>query len=136
MGKTPSDIISEMFDHDGFSKWLGIKRVKEELGHVILEMKVNEEMLNGFGIAHGGISYSLADSALAFASNSHGKKAYSIETSISHLQKVKPGDILRAEAKEIHRTYKTGLYEVRVTNQNGELVAIFKGTVYVSSKDW
>ena len=136
MSKSPSDIISEMFDHDGFSKWLGITRVKEELGHVILELEVNQDMLNGFGIAHGGISYSLADSALAFASNSHGKKAYSIETSISHLQMVKPGDIMRAEAIEIHRTYKIGIYEVRITNQKNELIAIFKGTVYVSSKDW
>jgi acyl-CoA thioesterase len=78
----------------------------------------------------------LADSALAFASNSHGQMALSIETSISHLVKVNDGDVLEAEAVEISRNKKIGLYEVNVTNQQGTLVSKFKGTVYISSKEW
>jgi len=97
---------------------------------------VRDEMLNGFGIAHGGICFSLADSALAFASNAHGHQAVSIETSISHLKPVKLNDILTATTKEIHLTARTGLYEVRITNQIEELVAYFKGTVYRNGKVW
>ena len=99
-------------------------------------MKVRKEMLNGFGIAHGGITYSFADSAFAFASNSRGKKAVSIETSISHLKTVNEGDVLTAKAKEIHVSNKIGTYLIDVTNQNDDLVASFKGTVYRTSKDW
>ena len=99
-------------------------------------MTVRKDMLNGFGIAHGGITYSLADSALAFACNSHGKKAVSVETSISHLVQLKEGDEIFANAKELSRSNKIGLYDVSITNANGELVASFKGTVYRTSKDW
>ena len=93
-------------------------------------------MTNGFGIAHGGITYSLADSALAFASNSHGKKSVSVETSISHIKPLKAGDLIIAEAEEISVTNKIGIYHIKIKNQNTELVASFKGTVYRTSKDW
>ena len=93
-------------------------------------------MLNGFGIAHGGITYSLADSALAFASNSDGIKAVSIETNISHLKTVHENDLLRATASLKSISNKIGLYEVEITNQNSILVALFKGTVYRTSEDW
>lgn len=125
-----------MYDGDPFSIWLGIERVHIEPGSVILKMQVRKEMLNGFGIAHGGITYSLADSALAFASNSHGRKCVSVETSISHTLAVKEGDVLSTKVKEQHLGNKTAIYEVRVENQNGELVALFKGTVYRTSKNW
>src|SRR3982750_2317400 len=89
-------VVSKMYDSDWFSQWLGIERVKVEPGSCVLKMKVRKEMLNGFGIAHGGITYSLADSALAFASNSHGRMSVSVETSISHTEAVKEGDELTA----------------------------------------
>ncbi len=94
-------------------------------------------MLNGFGIAHGGITYSLADSALAFASNSHGRKAVSVETSISHTKTLKENDVIIAEASEDHRSNKIAIYTVRITNTNdNSLVALFKGTVYLTSQNW
>ncbi len=129
-------IVSQMFDNDPFSRWLGIQRIDEGPGFCTLRMEVKEEMLNGFAIAHGGIAYSLADSALAFASNAHGKQAVSVETSISHIKQVKEGDVLTAQAAEESCSRKIGIYRVEVKNQNNELVALFKGTVYRTSKDW
>lgn len=129
-------IVTQMYDHDAFSQWLGIKRLGEDAGRATLQMTIRPEMTNGFGIAHGGITFSLADSALAFASNSHGRQAVSIETSISHTTSVKVGDILIAEAKEESLTHKIGIYTISVTNQEDKVVALFKGTVYRTSKEW
>lgn len=125
-----------MFANDAFSQWLGIEVVKVVAGSCVLKMKIRSEMTNGFGIAHGGICYSLADSALAFASNGHGQHAVSIETSISHIKAVKVGDELRAEAHEIAVSRKTGQYEVNIYNQKEELVAWFKGTIYKKEETW
>lgn len=136
MSKSPSEIIDIMMEKDAFSSWLKIQRIEEEAGRVVLSLTVEKDMLNGFQIAHGGITYSLADSALAFASNSHGRQAVSIETSISHIHKVSLGDILTAKTEEISRNYKIGIYQVSILNQDDVLVATFKGTVYFSSKEW
>jgi len=129
-------VVSKMFDSDWFSQWLGIERVEVKTGRSVLRMKVRKEMLNGFAIAHGGITYSLADSALAFASNSHGRMAVSIETSISHTLQVKENDMLTAVAEEVSLSNKIGIYNITVTNQENKKVAMFKGTVYRTSKDW
>ena len=125
-----------MYDNDAFSQWLGIELVDIEFGECTARMKVRDEMLNGFKIAHGGITYSLADSVFAFATNSIGQQAVSIETSISHTGKVVSGDILTAKSKRIHKTRRFASYLVSVTNQNDDLVASFKGTVYYTGKDW
>ncbi|RLD21720.1 MAG: thioesterase [Bacteroidetes bacterium] len=134
--KSPKEIVDLMFNNDPFSLWLGIVRIKDELGKSVLKMEVRKDMLNGFGIAHGGIAYAFADSALAFASNSHGRQALSVETSISHTKKVKEGDVLTTQVKEISLTNKIGIYQVFVENQDKELVAVFKGTVYRTEKYW
>ena len=128
-------VVDTMFENDYFSQWLGIERVTVEPGHCILKMKIRKEMLNGFSIAHGGIAYSLADSALAFASNSHGRKSVSIETSISHTVSLQEGDEIIATAKEESLSNKVGIYYITVTN-DGNTVALFKGTVYRTSKEW
>ncbi len=133
---TPSQIVSTMLEKDAFSQWLGITINKIELGTCILSCQVIEEMLNGFQILHGGISYSIADSALAFASNSYGNKCVSIETSISHTRPAKIGDFLTATCKEINRGKTIAIYEVAVTNQDQKLIAIFKGTVSISVDTW
>ncbi len=125
-----------MFNNDPMSQWLGIERVEDGAGISVLRMTVREEMLNGFAIAHGGIAYSLADSALAFASNSHGIQAVSIETSISHVAAVKLGDVLTTRVIEQNLTKRTGLYAVEVFNQEQKVVAYFKGTVYRTGKPW
>ncbi len=132
----PARIVDAMMEKDYFSQWLGIERVEEGEGRSVLRMVVRREMLNGFGIAHGGITYSLADSAFAFASNSRGRHAVSIETSISHTEKVKEGDVLTAEAVEEKLSYKIANYRITVTNQEGSVVALFKGIVYRSGKEW
>lgn len=122
-------------NHDLFSQWLGIEVVEIKSGYACLKMKIKKDMLNGFGIAHGGITYSIADSALAFASNSHGEKCVSLETSISHTQSLKEGDEIIAVAIEDHRSSKIAVYSVKVTSGE-QVVALFKGTVYRTSKVW
>lgn len=129
-------IVDKMFNNDPMSQWLGISRIQDGPGISVLRMKVRQEMLNGFSIAHGGITYSLADSALAFASNSHGIQSVSVETSISHVSPVKEGDVLETEVTEVNLTRSTGLYYVTVKNQDGKAVAHFRGTVYRTGKEW
>lgn len=129
-------IVDKMFNNDPMSQWLGITRIQDGPGVSVLRMKVRQEMLNGFSIAHGGITYSLADSALAFASNSHGIQSVSVETSISHVSPVKEGDELETEVTEVNLTRSTGLYYVTIKNQEGKAVAHFRGTVYRTGKEW
>lgn len=129
-------VVDKMYDNDPFSLWLGIKRLEDAPGRSVLQMVVRKEMLNGFSILHGGITYSLADSALAFASNAHGIKAVSIETSISHVEACKEGDVLTAIAEEKHLSNKIGVYYVAVLNQDQKQVALFKGTVYRTGNPW
>jgi len=129
-------VVDKMYNNDPFSKWLGIERIKDGPGESVLRMTVRREMLNGFNIAHGGITYSLADSALAFASNGHGRMSVSVETSISHTESLKEGDIITATAKEMSLSNKIGIYHIEITNQDSKMVALFKGTVYRTSKSW
>ena len=129
-------IVSKMYDNDWFSQWLGIERVLIEQGHCILKMKIRKEMLNGFGSTHGGITFSFADSALAFASNAHGRLSVALDCNISFPVAVKEGDVLTCEAKELSLTAKTGTYLIEVKNQKNQNVAFFKGTVYRTSKEW
>jgi acyl-CoA thioesterase len=135
--QTPSDITNTMMANDFFSQWLGIQVLEVKEGTCKLQMTVRKDMLNGFGIAHGGITYSLADSALAFASNSHGKKSVSVETSISHTESLKEHDVIIAEANEDKCSNKIGIYTIKITRISDlKMVALFKGTVYRTSKDW
>ncbi len=129
-------VVEKMMENDAFSQWLGIQVEEVKKGFCKLQMTVSKQMLNGFHIAHGGISYALSDSALAFAANSYGFKCVSVETSISHIKPVYENDMLTAVASEKSRTNKIGIYEVEVFNQNREKVALFKGIVYISSKIW
>ena len=129
-------IVDKMMEKDLFSQWLGIERLEESEGYCQLKMTIRAEMCNGFEIAHGGITYSFADSALAFASNSHGIQAVSIETSISHIRPLKPGDVIIATAEEKSLSKKIGIYEIRIEKETGELVALFKGTVFRKETQW
>ena len=129
-------VVNEMIVNDEFSKWLGIKVLVVNKGNCVLQMKVRKEMTNGFNIAHGGITYALADSALAFAANTCGIKSVSIETSISHTKKVLAGDVLSCYTKEINRSKKTAIYYVIIKNQDDSEVAHFKGTVFITDKKW
>lgn len=130
------EIVQQMFDNDAFSKWLGIEVIEIGEGISTLRMTVRKEMLNGFEVLHGGITYSLADSALAFASNAYGRKSMSIETSISHTLSCKEGDVLTTKTVERSLSNKIGVYDISVYNQDEKVVALFKGTVYRSDKNW
>lgn len=124
-----------MLSLDAFSKWLGIEVISSELGKVKVGLKIRKEMLNSMNKAHGGISYSLADTAFGFAANTHGKYAVSIETSINHIEALNEGDYLTAESVIEKVGNKLGFNIVEV-KRGDELVALFKGVVYRTSKDW
>jgi len=134
--KSPEEIVELMMENDAFSQWMGIEVVAVEKGHCQLNCTVHEHMLNGFQILHGGISYSLSDSALAFASNSYGNKCMSIETSISHLRKVELNDTLIVTCNEISRRKTIGIYSVSIKKSDGTEISRFKGTVHISTEIW
>ena len=129
-------VVQRMFENDPYSQWLGIERRSVMPGSCVLRMRVREEMGNGFGIAHGGITYALSDSALAFAANSHGVQAVSIETSITHTRPAKREDTLVATAAELNRSERFATYHVTVMNQDGKTVSLFKGTVFRTGEPW
>ncbi|WP_420577276.1 hydroxyphenylacetyl-CoA thioesterase PaaI [Ekhidna sp.] len=131
----PEKIVTEMMANDSFSQWLGVEVLEVREGYAQIKMTVREEMLNGHRVAHGGISFSLADSAFAFASNSHGQKAVSIETSINHIKPIFEGDELIATAEKESISRSLGQYIVRVT-RNNELVGLFKGVVFRKEERW
>jgi len=134
---TPNEIVQTgMYENDAFSKWLGIELINISRGYAKIKMTVREEMTNGFKIALGGITYSLADSAFAFASNSWGEQAVSIETSISHTKPVQIDDVLTAETSMKNKSKRLAIYNVTVTNQDEKVVALFKGTVFHTGKKW
>jgi acyl-CoA thioesterase len=132
----PASIVNEMMRNDFFSQWLGIEVVSINEGNCELRMKIRKEMLNGFGIAHGGIAFSLADSALAFASNSGNRKSLVLDASMSFLTPVNEHDVLTATAVEHNSTRKTGIYLVEVVNQDARKVALFKGIVFRKNDEW
>ncbi|WP_438966289.1 PaaI family thioesterase [Flavobacterium sp.] len=125
----------KMLAQDAYSQWLGIEILECEIGRCKVAMKVRPEMLNSMQKAHGGITYSLADTAFGFAANTHGKFAVSIETSINHIEAVNEGDYLVAESVIEKVNNKLGFNIIEV-KRNGELVALFKGVVYRTQKDW
>jgi acyl-CoA thioesterase len=127
-------VVDRMLETDHFSNWMGVKILEVKESYSKIQMTLRKEMLNGFGIAHGGITFSLADSAFAFACNSDGKVTVALDVSISFPKAGKEGDVLTAEAKLVNKTNRTGLYLIEVKNQRGELVALFKGTCYKTEK--
>lgn len=133
---SPEQIFHRMFDNDPFSQWMGMELVSVGPGTCTLKMTVRKEMLNGFGVAHGGITFSLADSAFAFACNSHGRHAVSIHCSIEHAAPVREGDVLTAAATEEHLGNSVSNYAIRVTKADGSPVAFFRGVAYRKQREW
>lgn len=133
---SPAAIVERMIEFDAFSQWLGIEVLETGLGYSKIRMQVRPEMVNGFRIAHGGITFSFADSAFAFASNSRGRHAVSVDTSINHLLAVKIGDELIAEAEELNLGHRLANYQVTVYRGTDEKVALFKGMVYRKDQVW
>lgn len=127
-------VVTHMMKNDLFSQWLGIEIVEIKKGYSKTKMAVRKEMINGLGIVHGGIAFSLADSAFAFACNNRNNLSVALDTSINFLKPVRVEDVLVAEAKEIHNGKSTGLYQISITNQHNHLVALFKGTCFRTNK--
>lgn len=123
-------VVDKMMADDAFSQWLGIEVLNVKPGYVSLSMKVRPDMMNGFNVSHGGIAFSLADSALAFASNSYGRVALALENNISFIRKASEGDTLVATTDELSLGNRIGVYNITIVNQDEKQIAAFRGTVF------
>ena len=128
-------VVSHMMQNDFFSQWLGIEVLEVAPRRSTCRLTVRQEMVNGLGVTHGGIAFSLADSAFAFACNTHGKLTVSIDNSITYPAPIHAGDVLTAVAQEEASSGRLSYYRADVTNQHGEVVALFRGTAFKTSRD-
>lgn len=128
-------VVAEMLEHDAFSRWLGLEVTSVAPDAATVRMTVRPEMVNGFGACHGGIAFSLADSALAFASNTHGRVTVSVENSIRYPAPIAPGDVLTATAVQETAGRRLAFFNVTVTRDTGDVVGLFRGTVYRTSRE-
>jgi acyl-CoA thioesterase len=124
------EVISHVFEQDLFSQWLGIEILEIREGYAKTKMTVRKEMINGLGIVHGGIAFSIADSTFAFACNNRNQLSVALDTSINFLKPLKVGDVITAESREVHNGKSTGLYQIEIFNQHNHMVALFKGTCF------
>lgn len=127
-------VVNHLTENDLFSKWLGIEVLEIREGYSKIKMTIRNEMQNGFGIVHGGVTFSLADSAFAFACNNRNNLSLALDASINFIKPVHFGDVLSAEAKELHNGKSTGLYQISISNQNDHVIALFKGTCFRTGK--
>ncbi len=134
MQTTHQEVVDHMMENDFFSQWMGVEVLEVREGYSRIKMTIREEMVNGFGIVHGGLPFSLADSAFAFACNNRNNLSVALDVTITFTKAVNVGDVLTAEAKEIHNGRSTGVYLVSIFNQKNEQVALFKGTCFRTGK--
>jgi acyl-CoA thioesterase len=134
MHTTHEAVVTHMMQNDFFSQWMGVEVLEVKEGYSKIKMTIRKEMVNGFGIVHGGLPFSLADSAFAFACNNRNNLSVALDVTITFMKAVNVGDVLTAEAKEIHNGRSTGVYLIQVTNQRNEQVALFKGTCFRTGK--
>ncbi len=127
---SPLELAQYMLSQDEFSKWMGIKLIEVREKYCLIEMPIKAEMINGLRTVHGGVTFSLADSALAFSSNNTNEASVALHCAMNFTKAVKMGDVLRAESILVSDTRKTGVYDISIKNQLGNLVASFRGTVY------
>jgi acyl-CoA thioesterase len=132
--KLAQKVVDKMTEHDEFSQWMGVEVLEIREGYSRIKMTIRKEMLNGFGIVHGGIPFSLADSAFAFACNNRNNLSVALDVTITFTKVVNTGDVLTAEAKEVHNGRSTGVYLISVFNQKNQQVALFKGTCFRTGK--
>ncbi|HAL94662.1 MAG: hydroxyphenylacetyl-CoA thioesterase PaaI [Chitinophagaceae bacterium] len=128
-------VVEKMMQEDRFSQWMGIEVIEVREGYSRIRMTIRPEMVNGFGIVHGGVTFALADSAFAFACNNRNDLSVALDTSINFTKQVLVGDQLTAEATELHNGKSTGLYQIAIQNQHQQLVAQFKGLCYRTHKN-
>lgn len=131
---TARETADYIFSKDQFSQWLGIELLDIKDNYCLIKMPIKSEMINGLGTVHGGVTFAFADSALAFSSNNNGDAAVALNCFISFSKAVREGDILVAESVLLTDTRKTAVYDITITNQDDEVVAGFRGTVYKIGK--
>lgn len=131
---TSTELAHYILNQDEFSKWMGIQFIEIKDQYCLIEMPIRKEMINGLGTVHGGVTFAFADSALAFSSNNTNNASVALQCSINFTKAVRYGDVLRAESILISDTRKTGIYDIKITNQHNELVGSFRGTVYKIGK--
>src|SRR6478735_3710936 len=129
-----TSVVDHMMENDYFSQWMQVKVLDISEGYSKIQMVIRKEMVNGFGIVHGGIPFSLADTAFAFACNNRNNLSVALDVTITFTKAVNVGDVLTAEAKEFHNGRSTGVYQIIVSNQNNEQIALFKGTCFRTGK--
>jgi acyl-CoA thioesterase len=134
MSSIHKEVVDHMMENDFFSQWMGVEVLEVKEGYSKIKMTVRKEMVNGFGIVHGGIPFSLADSAFAFACNNRNNLSVALDVTITFTKAVNVNDVLTAEAKEVHNGRSTGVYLITILNQNNEQVALFKGTCFRTGK--
>lgn len=132
--ETPLQIVQKLLNNDAFSRWMGLEIVEAKPGLCSCACIINNQMLNGYRIAHGGILFSLADTALAFAAATYGEESIAIEHSISFIKKTEPGQTVTATAICEHMGRKTAVVKIEIRNSELALVALSKGTVYKTGK--
>jgi acyl-CoA thioesterase len=130
---SPEEVLKIMLKNDRFTDWLGLQIIEIGKGYCKLQYRITEDMMNGFNSIHGGILFAAADSAFAFACNSHGHLTVALDATVSFTKPAKTGELLHVEAVEVFLGNKIGIYDVRTTNEKDELVALFKGTAYRTS---
>ena len=130
-----NNVVKRMMQNDSFSQWMGLEVLEVREGYSKVKMTIRKEMINGFGIVHGGLAFSLADSAFAFACNNRNNISVALDVTITFTKAVNVDDVLTAEAKENHNGRSIGVYLISITNQNSEQVAIFKGTCFRTGKN-
>jgi acyl-CoA thioesterase len=118
---------AKMFANDRASRGLGMELAEVGVGTAKMKMQVRPDMLNGHGTCHGGFIFALADSTFAFACNSHNDVTVAAGCNIEYLQPAYENDILTASGHEVALIGRTGIYDIRVENQNGETIATFRG---------
>ena len=124
---TVEEVGASMMSRDITAQWLGIALDEVRAGYARMHMKVKPEMANGHGICHGGLIFTLADTTFAYACNSHNQVALASSCMIDFLSPGQVGDVLSAEAVEQVLRGRHGVYDVRVANQSGEIIAMFRG---------
>ncbi|RLZ08636.1 hydroxyphenylacetyl-CoA thioesterase PaaI [Faecalibacter macacae] len=130
----PQRLLHAMTANDKFSEWLGLEVLEVREGYAKLQAKIRPEMMNGVGSVHGGVTFSMADSAFAFSCNMYNNISVALDVHISFTKAGRDGDVFTIESQEVSTTKKTGIYDIKVTNQNNELIALFKGTCFRTGK--
>lgn len=127
-------LLKAMLDHDKFSEWLGLEVLEVREGYAKLQAVIRPEMMNGVGSVHGGVTFSMADSAFAFSCNMYNNISVALDVHISFTKAGRAGDVFTIESQEVSSSKRTGIYDIKVTNQYNELIALFKGTCFRTGK--